>query len=53
MCGRSPDVGENRGDRGPDMLTGVGMLELEVIDEVRSCFTGIWGSCIGAASGDI
>jgi hypothetical protein len=41
MCGRSPDVGDGRGDRGPDMLTGVGMLEFDAMEEFRSCFTAI------------
>lgn len=40
MCGRSPDIGESSGDRGPDMLTGVGILEFELIEDVLSCFIG-------------
>jgi hypothetical protein len=52
-CGRSPDVGESMGDRGPDMLTGVGILEFELMEEVRSCFIGIRATCIDALSGEI
>jgi hypothetical protein len=40
MCCRSPDIGESSGDRGPDMLTGVGILEFELIEDVLSCFIG-------------
>jgi hypothetical protein len=53
ICGRSLDVGDGRGDRGPDMLTGVGILEFEAIEEVRSCFTGMWGTCTAVVSGGI
>lgn len=35
------------------MLTGVGMLEFELIDDVRSCLTAICGSCIGEVSCEI
>lgn len=44
MFDRSADVGDSRGERGPDMLTGVGMLELEAMEDVRSCLIGIWGT---------
>jgi len=33
---RSP-IGDSRGDRGLDMLTGVGIFELELTEDVRSC----------------
>jgi hypothetical protein len=35
------------------MLTGVGMLELEAMEDVRSCLMGTCGTEIGAVSGDI
>jgi hypothetical protein len=47
ISGRSPGVGERRGDRGPDMLIGVALLELEAIEEFHSCFTSVWQSRIG------
>jgi hypothetical protein len=53
ICGPSPVVGDSKGDRGPDMLTGVGMLELEAMEDVRSCLMGTCGTGIGAVSGDI
>jgi hypothetical protein len=53
MCGRSPDVGDGRGDRGPDMLTGVGMLEFDAMEEVRSCLIETGGTCTAVLSGDI
>ena len=44
-CRRSPTVGE----RGPDMLTGVGIFELELTEDVRSCLgPAAW---IGEVSG--
>jgi len=48
MCGRSPDVGESIGDRAPDMLVGVGILELELTDDFRSCLIAICGTCMEA-----
>jgi hypothetical protein len=52
ICARSPDVGDIRGDRGPDKLVGVGIL-FEVMEEVRSCFTAICGTCIDVFSAGI
>jgi hypothetical protein len=55
MWGCSPDVGESSGERGPDKLTGVGMLEFELMEDVRSCLdgicTGTGGTCIVALLG--
>jgi hypothetical protein len=53
MCGCSLEVGDSIGDRGPDMLTGVGKLEFEAIDEVRSCLIGRCCTWIDAVSGDV
>jgi len=53
MGGRSPAVGDGSGDRGPDMLMGVRILETEAMDEVRSCLIGFWGGWIAVVSGDI
>jgi hypothetical protein len=46
ICGRSPDVGESIGDRAPDMLVGVGILEFEMTDDFRSCLIAIFGTCM-------
>jgi hypothetical protein len=35
---------EGEGDRWPAMLTGVGMLEFEFIEEERSCFIFMGGT---------
>jgi hypothetical protein len=35
------------------MLTGVGILELEAMEDVRSCFMGTCGTWIDVVSGDI
>jgi hypothetical protein len=45
MCVRSrgPAVCDIKGDLGPDMLTGVGMSVIELIEVVRSC---LCGTCI-------
>jgi hypothetical protein len=51
--GRSPAVGDGKGDRGPDMLMGVRILETDAIDEVRSCLIGFCGTGIAVVSGDI
>jgi hypothetical protein len=52
-CDRLSDVGDSIGDRGPDMLTGVGMFEFEVMDDVRSCLIGTCATCIVVVSGKI
>ena len=49
MIGRSPAVGDIRGDRGPTMLTGVGMSVSELMEIFRLCSCG---TCIGVGFGD-
>jgi hypothetical protein len=53
ICGRLSDVGDSIGDRCPDMLTGVGMLEFELMDDVRSCLIGTCATCTVVVSGEI
>jgi hypothetical protein len=44
----SPAVGDVRGDRGPLMLTGVGISVSELMEMVRLCSCG---TCIGVGFG--
>jgi hypothetical protein len=41
-------VGDSKGDRGPDKLTGVGISVFELIEVVRSC---LCGTCIVVSEG--
>ncbi len=45
-------VGERSGDIGPEMLTGVGIFVVELIEDVRSCFAAAGGPWKAVVSGD-
>jgi hypothetical protein len=50
IIGRSPAVGDVRGDRGPLMLTGVGISVSELMEIFRLCSCG---TCMGVGFDDI